>query len=74
MLIIQAGFTKQMLHSGKQIKKIRVANKISQLKLAQMCYMQKSSISKLESGLSNPTLFTLYKISLALKVPINNLL
>ena len=46
---------------------------MSQLQLAERCYMQKSSISKLEAGLSNPNRFTPAKISVVLEVPINEL-
>ncbi|HNP21829.1 MAG TPA: helix-turn-helix transcriptional regulator [Panacibacter sp.] len=66
-------FAAQMLHSGKLIRKLRIEKKMSQLQLAERCYMQKSSISKLEAGLSNPTVFTLHKISVVLEVPINEL-
>lgn len=69
---INSGFSTQMLHSGKLIRKIRMEKKMSQLQLAERCYMQKSSISKLEAGLSNPTVFTLYKIAAVLEVPIND--
>ncbi|MDA9898030.1 helix-turn-helix domain-containing protein [Flavobacteriales bacterium] len=35
--------------------------------------MEKSNLSRLESGRSNPTYFTLYKIAFYLEVPISEL-
>lgn len=69
---INTGFAEQMALSGKLIKENRIKKDMSQFRLAQLCFMQKSSISKLEAGMSNPTTFTLYKISVALEVPINH--
>ena len=67
----QMKFSEQMLQVGEQIKKSRLKKNISQVQLAQLCNMQKASISRLEAGQSNPTLFTVHKIAKALEVPLS---
>ncbi|MEO7768127.1 MAG: helix-turn-helix transcriptional regulator, partial [Ferruginibacter sp.] len=57
-----------MLKLGGRIKMIRKKKNLTQIRLASGCGVQKSSISKIEAGLANPTVFTLYKISNMLKV------
>jgi transcriptional regulator with XRE-family HTH domain len=61
------------LYIGKRIKKIREQKGISQQLIAAQCNMEKSNLSRLESGRSNPTYFTLYKIAFYLEVPISEL-
>ena len=51
---------------GRRIKKQRKAANLSQQQLASMCDFEKSNMSRLESGKSNPTLITLRKVCLAL--------
>ena len=59
---------------GQRIKKLREAKGISQQELASMCDFEKSNMSRLEAGGTNPTVFTLYKISEALSVSLSELL
>ncbi|HWB61906.1 MAG TPA: helix-turn-helix transcriptional regulator [Chitinophagales bacterium] len=59
---------------GSQIKKIRTAKNMSQLKLAAACNFEKASMSRIESGQTNATILTLRKISDALEVPVSELL
>jgi transcriptional regulator with XRE-family HTH domain len=54
---------------GSRIKKIRLEKKLTQVELAMMCSFEKASMSRLESGLTNPTALTLFKISKALDIP-----
>lgn len=58
---------------GKRIKKIRVKKKINQQTLAALCNFEKSNMSRLEKGNTNPTILTLLKISKALGVSVSNL-
>ncbi|MFK7000747.1 MULTISPECIES: helix-turn-helix domain-containing protein [Flavobacterium] len=44
---------------GQKIKEIRVAKKISQQELADLCGIEPSNMSRLEAGRANATLSTL---------------
>lgn len=55
---------------GEKIKTLRISKKITQYDLALECGFEKASMSRIESGQSNPTLRTLCRISKALDVPI----
>jgi len=68
MSAINRKFEKETSALGKRIKDIRVSKNISQEKLSSICKIEKASISKLEAGHANPTLLTLFKIAIALKV------
>ena len=59
-----------LVRIGRRIKTIRIEKKMSQQDLAIACDFEKASMSRIESGKSNPTLLTLKKISSALEVPI----
>ncbi|MEI7828722.1 MAG: helix-turn-helix transcriptional regulator [Prolixibacteraceae bacterium] len=58
---------------GNQIRKLREERKISQQNLAEMCNFEKTNMARIEAGRTNPTLLTMYKISLALKIPLSEL-
>ncbi|KJD31235.1 hypothetical protein PK35_15475 [Tamlana nanhaiensis] len=58
---------------GKQLKKIRLSKKMSQLDLAASCDLEKTSISRIENGRTNTTLKTMIIISEALNVNIYEL-
>lgn len=53
---------------GQRIKELREAKGISQQELASLCDFEKSNMSRLEAGGTNPTIYTLFKISKALSV------
>ena len=53
---------------GERIKEIRESKMISQQNLAAMCNFEKGNMSRIESGRTNPTIETIYKISQALGV------
>jgi len=59
---------------GERIKKLRRDAGLSQEQLATESKLDLTSISEIESGLRNPSLKTLYKISLALKGNIKDLI
>jgi transcriptional regulator with XRE-family HTH domain len=59
---------------GNNIRSLRLQKGISQSKLGCMCEFEKSTISRLETRRTNPTLSTLRKIADALDVSICSLL
>ena len=58
---------------GKRITLLRKRKKISQIELASNCDFEKSNMSRIESGRTNPTALTLLKIAQALEVPLKKL-
>jgi len=58
---------------GARIRQLRAERNILQQNLASMCNFEKSNMARLESGRSNPKFLTLYKISIALNVPLSQL-
>lgn len=59
---------------GKAIKAKREERHMSQEALAKLCGMQKASMSKLEAGKGNPTLLSLFRVTRALGIGMNELL
>ena len=58
---------------GKRIKSLREMKGISQQELASMCDFEKSNMSRLEAGRTNPTVVTLLKIGDALSIDLPDL-
>ena len=56
---------------GSRIRALRMQKNISQIRLAFLCNFEKASMSRLETGKTNMSLLTLYKISKALDVPMS---
>jgi len=67
------GEDKLLAKLGERIKAIRTGKSMTQNQLAMECDFEKASLSRIESGLSNPTIRTLNKISTALDVPLSDL-
>ena len=61
---------------GENIKKIRKRKGLSQVDLVDKIQgeFDTTNVSRIESGRTNPTLFTFYRIASALEVPISELL
>ncbi len=59
---------------GLNIKTIRTAKGITQQELAAAIDYEKSNMSRLEKGGTNPTIYTLYRVSQALDVDLGELL
>lgn len=59
---------------GEHLVKLRKAKGITPAELARRCYMERSNIARLELGRTNPSLFMLKKLSLALGIEIEQLL
>jgi DNA-binding XRE family transcriptional regulator len=64
---------KFMVAVGNKIKQHRHKNNITQSDLAIECNFEKATMSRIESGKSNPTMRTLIKISKALDIHISEL-
>ena len=62
-----------LLKMGEKIRFIRMKKKMTQNDLAIECDFEKASMSRLESGRSNPTVRTLQKVCIALDVHITEL-
>lgn len=58
---------------GENIRRLRKKVGLSQEELAVRAKLDLTSVSEIESGTRNPSLKTLNKISLALKVPLKEL-
>lgn len=58
---------------GEKIRSLRMIKNMTQNDLAIECDFEKASMSRIESGRSNPTVKTLLKISKALDVHISEL-
>jgi putative transcriptional regulator len=59
---------------GKRIVQLREKKNWTQSDLARACIKDRQSIERLESGKTNPTLYTLSEIATALEVSISELL
>lgn len=57
---------KELLPLSKKIREIRKNNKISQLNLSIKANIDRKTISRIENGMNEPSILTLYKISNAL--------
>lgn len=71
-----ASFTaNQLIIVGKNIKKLRLKNKLTQADIAFYVFSDKSLISALERGVSkNVTLLTLVKLAELFSIPLQELL
>lgn len=59
---------------GKRVKTLRESKNIPQQELAAACNFEKSNFSRLESGGTNPTIFTLKKIADNLNISLKELM
>jgi len=59
---------------GARIRELRLKKHLTQNELAMLCNFEKASMSRIESGQTNVTIYTLKKISKALDVHITELL
>ena len=59
---------------GKHIAALRGEKGLSQVEFGYLIEMLKQNVNCLENGKSNPTAFTLYKISKALEIPFPEIL
>lgn len=59
---------------GLKVREQRKLKKISQEKLALLCNIDRSYMGRIERGEVNVTLEKIYELSVALEVPVNDLL
>lgn len=62
-----------LIRLGERIKQHRLKKNMTQNDLATECNFEKASMSRIESGQSNPTIRTLHKICTALEIHIGDL-
>jgi transcriptional regulator with XRE-family HTH domain len=62
------------IHIGKRIKLLREEKNVSQQELAYLCDFEKSNMSRIESGRTNPTIGTLFKISNSLSINLSDII
>lgn len=58
---------------GKNIRQFRENMNLTQSKLAELCQLHDNTIKNIESGNITPNIYTIYKISTVLNVPIDKL-
>lgn len=58
---------------GQNIKRIRLSKGLTQVELGDLCGSEKSSINRIESGRTNPTVTTIKKIAEQLGVSISDI-
>lgn len=73
MIIKKVSESQLYIAVGKKIKECRERIGISQQELADRCNFEKSNMSRIEAGRTNPTLKSLFLISKALDIPLKNL-
>ena len=64
---------KQRQALGKRIKELRATRSMTQEDLAERCDMFRTYMSRIESGMANPTLTMLYALAAGLEVEIQAL-
>ena len=70
MIIRKVNESQLYIAVGKKIKECRERIGISQQELADRCDFEKSNVSRIEAGRTNPTLKSLLLISKALDIPL----
>ncbi len=58
---------------GKMIRSFRTGKEMTQEDLAAICNFEKARLSRIENGLTNPTIRSLYKICEALEIKMADL-
>jgi len=58
---------------GNRIRFLREQKKVSQQDLAAFCNFEKANMRRIEAGRTNPTIYTLYKISQGLMVSLSEI-
>lgn len=59
---------------GQNIKRVRISKRLTQMDLEIMCELAETTVSRIETGRTNPTLKTIFNISVALKINILELI
>lgn len=69
-----APYRQQSEHISRRIRELRIERGLTVQELAYRCDMERSNVSRLEAGRTNPTLRTLCAVCTALEVPLAELL
>lgn len=72
-IVSQKELIKYQKAVGKQVKSLRKEREMSQLDLASLCDLEKTSISRIENGRANITLKTALLLSKSLEVELKTL-
>ena len=67
-------YREEVAYISRRIKELRLENKLTVQELAYRCDIERSNLSRLEAGRSNPTIKTLCIICNALDVPLRALI
>lgn len=67
---------KLLKNVGKRIQEVRISKGLTQVDLAGKIEgeIDTTNISRIESGRTNPTIFTIYRIAIALEISMKELL
>ncbi len=65
---------KLLKHFGLHLVKLRTSKGLTAAELGRLCYMERSSIARLETGKINPSLFILKKLSVGLEMELEDLI
>ena len=57
---------------GSRVRRIRKQKGLTQQSLSDLCDIEKANLSRIESGITNPTILTLLKMSKTLNIEIND--
>ena len=57
---------------GSRLRRIRKQKGLTQQSLSDLCDIEKAYLSRIESGITNPTVLTLLKMSKTLNIEIND--
>jgi transcriptional regulator with XRE-family HTH domain len=58
---------------GKRIRFLRESQNLTQLDVASACNIEQSNYARIETGNTNPSIYSLYQISIALNVKLEEL-
>jgi len=66
--------TKLLKRFGDHLVKVRESKGLTAAELGRLCYMERSSIARLERGRTNPSLVVLKKLCLGMRIELDELL
>ncbi len=76
MLVLKKLKDNLLITLGEKVQELRESKGLSQVDLAgkMIGKFDTTNISRIESGRTNPTIFTLFRIAEALEIPLNEIL
>lgn len=73
MTILQMKEAKVLYKLGLRIKELRLKKGLTQLQLATDIGIEKTNLSRIERGMTNPTFISLFNIAKGLDIPVSEL-